>query len=149
MNLPLLIGYGNTLRSDDGAGVWIVEEFSRRYPGRAQCLVMQQLGPELAEPIARTSCVVFVDASVVVPTVSTFRIEHLKPASFAHSTHFYNPQSLLYSCSQLYDYSPADAYVVHVPVRSLEVGDTLTQEVRSQSEDAVEAIATLLDNLKC
>ncbi|MBM4168764.1 MAG: hydrogenase maturation protease [Ignavibacteria bacterium] len=147
MNLPLLIGYGNTLRRDDGAGVWLVNEFSRCYPGRAHCLSVHQLGPELAEAVVRAPCVVFADASVAVSDLAVSRIEPSDSSSSHRSTHHTTPQDLLHSCLDLYGRIPSDCYVVRIPVRSLSWGETITDEVKAACRDAVEAIAELLDNL--
>jgi hydrogenase maturation protease len=67
MGQILVIGYGNTLRRDDGAGValaeWLAAWWQRRAPVRL--LTVTQLAPELATDIAgaEVSAVVFVDAA--------------------------------------------------------------------------------------
>jgi len=58
----LLIGIGNRLRGDDGAGYRLAQILARRPPPGLQVLARQQLTPELAEPLAAASRVLFVDA---------------------------------------------------------------------------------------
>ena len=58
----LVIGYGNTLRSDDGAGQRVAEKIGQwELPG-VGALAVHQLTPELAENIAQADAVIFVDA---------------------------------------------------------------------------------------
>jgi hydrogenase maturation protease len=64
----LLIGFGNELRGDDGAGCRVARRLQccleRRLGRSALVIVVPQLLPELAEPIGRARLVVFVDASM-------------------------------------------------------------------------------------
>lgn len=64
----LIIGYGNTLRRDDGAGVALAKAVAAQWQAQGQsvCLnTVQQLTPELAVEIANdeVAAVVFVDAA--------------------------------------------------------------------------------------
>lgn len=62
---PLLIGIGNRLRGDDGAG-YRLAEILRATPGATavplQVLAVHQLTPELAATIAAANAVLFADA---------------------------------------------------------------------------------------
>lgn len=58
----LLIGYGNTLRSDDGVGPSVVEAIDQRQLLGVRSLTCHQLGPELAADLATAGRVLFVDA---------------------------------------------------------------------------------------
>ena len=60
----LVIGYGNPLRGDDGAG-WKAAELLAEDPRLAGAVVLarHQLTPELADDVSRASLVVLVDAS--------------------------------------------------------------------------------------
>jgi Ni,Fe-hydrogenase maturation factor len=61
----LVIGYGNTLRRDDGAGVRAAEMMAvdPRFAA-VEVLMVYQLTPELSLDIATASLVVFIDADV-------------------------------------------------------------------------------------
>jgi hydrogenase maturation protease len=66
MGAVIVIGYGNSLRQDDGAGIVLAERLAScwRYKGAlVQLLTTRQLAPELAAEIAlpETAAVVFVD----------------------------------------------------------------------------------------
>lgn len=60
----LVIGCGNSLRRDDGAGPRVVEMLAALDLPGVQTIVCQQLTPELADAVARSGAVVFVDAAV-------------------------------------------------------------------------------------
>jgi hydrogenase maturation protease len=63
----LVIGYGNTLRGDDGVGPRVAEAVrALRLPG-VSTLVCQMLTPEHAAPISLAQTVIFVDAAVDAP----------------------------------------------------------------------------------
>jgi hydrogenase maturation protease len=64
----LIIGYGNPLRGDDGVGWRAVEKLQGilREPW-VHFLALHQLTPELAQPVADTGLVIFIDASVKDP----------------------------------------------------------------------------------
>ena len=61
MSKVLVIGYGNTLRGDDAAGVKAAELISRHHP-EFEYIYLHQLVPELAEQIAERDFVFFIDA---------------------------------------------------------------------------------------
>src|SRR5690348_5980583 len=63
----LVIGYGNTLRSDDGAGPRAAAEVGAWGVPGLRAWAVHQLTPELASPIASARLVVFVDARLVGP----------------------------------------------------------------------------------
>ncbi len=63
----LVIGYGNTLRGDDGVGPRVVEAIEKLNLPGVRTLVCQQLSPEYADPVSRAHTVVFVDAAVDAP----------------------------------------------------------------------------------
>ena len=62
MTKILIIGYGNTLRSDDGAGQRVAELVAEWKLPNMRSLPVHQLTPELAEPISQAELVIFVDA---------------------------------------------------------------------------------------
>ena len=60
----LVIGYGNTLRGDDGVGPRVAEAIGHlRLPG-VRTLICPLLTPELADQISRAEKVIFVDAAM-------------------------------------------------------------------------------------
>ena len=59
----LVIGYGNTLRSDDAVGPTAVEELDRLHLPGVHTLSYPLLTPEAAEPVSRAREVIFIDAA--------------------------------------------------------------------------------------
>ncbi len=74
MKRPLIIGYGNPLREDDGIG-WRAAELLERTlaPGAAEVLKSHQLVPELAAQVEGASLVIFLDAAVDQEPGSVFQ----------------------------------------------------------------------------
>ncbi len=62
----LVIGYGNDLRCDDGAGRAVADRIEAMALPGVEVRSVQQLAPELALDIACAETVVFVDASIDV-----------------------------------------------------------------------------------
>ena len=60
----LVIGYGNTLRGDDGIGPAVAEAVAALGLPGVRVIVAHQLTPELAADLADAQLVVFVDAAV-------------------------------------------------------------------------------------
>jgi hydrogenase maturation protease len=108
----LLIGFGNELRGDDGAGCRVVRRLEgclRRRLGRlAMVLVVPQLLPELAEPIGRARLVIFVDASCLLSPGQVQR-KVLRAAAAAGSSmaHHLSAQGLLGMARALYGRAPS------------------------------------------
>ncbi len=59
----LIIGFGNPLRGDDGAGWHAAQRLREQYgPAQVRVIAAQQLAPEMAQDVAQASLVIFVDA---------------------------------------------------------------------------------------
>ncbi|MGO4879722.1 MAG: hydrogenase maturation protease [Bryobacteraceae bacterium] len=127
----LVIGYGNTLRGDDGAGFYVAERLG------AGAIACQQLTPELAEPIARTERVIFVDAHAGVPA-GRITVQQLKPHESA-AMHRFDPETLLAWSQQLYGRAP-EAILIGIGGESFELGQGLSPAARQAMREAVRAI---------
>jgi hydrogenase maturation protease len=139
----LVIGYGSTLRRDDGVGPAVaaaVEEL--KLPG-VRTAACTQLTPDLAEPLSGAGAVVFVDASVE-PAVRV-RLRRLDPADasqtqvLAHST---DPRALLALAQSLYGRAPR-AWMLTIPVADLGFGDELTDAAKAGLRKAIRAVRAL------
>ena len=137
----LVIGYGNTLRSDDGVGAKVAAAVAELgLPGVA-ALVRHQLTPELAEPISEARAVVFVDAAVDAAT--EVQVRRLEPADGAQlMAHAADPRTLLAMAKQLFGRCPP-AWWLTIPVENLEFGEELSPLARRGYETALEKIRTL------
>ncbi len=148
MNKVLVIGYGNTLRGDDAAGIRAAELIAKRF-AEVECVLVHQLMPELAEQISGCDIVIFIDADVNVtqPVIKSIRpgIEENQPRS-----HFISPESLLRLSQQLYQRIPQKAYVIGIPASQFEFSEELSEMTKKAVEESVILIESLLlsGNLK-
>lgn len=139
MKRTLVIGYGNTLRRDDGAG----PETARRVealslPG-VDTIEAHQLLPEHAEILSRTARTIFVDASVgdVPPEIC---MEPIAPDLNAElDAHSSDPGGLLALAQLLFDGAPT-AWVIQLPAADLAIGEGLSPT----AEDAVQQAVALI-----
>ena len=129
----LVIGYGNPLRGDDGVGCVIAEEVAKTMcdpESKVQVVACHQLNPELAEAIADTRAVIFIDASVDlkpgVVEVKAVTPDRFSPAGFTHSM---KPSALLATASELFGQAPP-AKSVMIGAASFDIGMNLTPEVQ-------------------
>ena len=142
MNKTLVIGYGNTLRGDDGAGVRAAELIAKRRP-EIECVCLHQLVPELAEQIAEYNTVFFIDADVNV-TQPNARLAAPSVEADQPRTHFISPESLLSLSRQLYQKIPAKTYVIGIPASNFEFSEELSESTRKAVEESVRLVESLL-----
>lgn len=151
----LLIGYGNDLRRDDGAGLILAERLERAWRNQsvaAKLLPVHQLTPELAAEIAEPdiSTVVFVDARVIAPDegnpqvqVQSLNREPLTPSL----GHYLDPATLLLYADRLYGRRPA-AWLVTVPAADFGYDESLSQITQQALASAQSLPAELLARLQ-
>ena len=117
----LVLGYGNTLRGDDGVGPRVAEAIEAlNLPGVAS-LVAPLLTPELADPISRAETVIFVDAAVDAPRVVQLRM--LAPtASSQVMAHAASPATLLALARDVFGHAP-QAWWLTIPAENMAMGE--------------------------
>ena len=141
----LVIGYGNTLRTDDGVGRHAAERLADdpRLDG-VRVIGRHQLTPELALDVSRAGLVVFVDASSR-PSAGIFTVEPMERTG-RHGTgwsHHLDPPSLLDLTGELYGRVP-DAVLISVGVESVLLGDRMSPMVEASLPGLVDAVAKLI-----
>ena len=124
INRPLLIGIGNRLRSDDGAGPRLIDNLAAAGGGRLQILTVHELTPEHAAVVADASAVLFVDAC---PARRRLALEAIATAasgggSFSHQL---SPARLLALSEVVYGAHPP-AWQLLIPAEHLEPGEGLS-----------------------
>ena len=142
MKRVLVIGYGNTLRGDDAAGVKAAELIAKRHPGIV-CVCLHQLVPELAEQIAESDIVIFIDAQQGI-TQPNARLIAPDIETDQPRTHFISPESLLVLSQHLYHHLPAIAYVVGIPASQFEFCEELSVSTKTGVEEAVLLVMKIL-----
>ena len=138
----LVIGYGNSLRSDDGIGLKVAAEVEKLEFSHARSLRLHQLTPELAATLAEVDRAIFIDAAVNRETV---QIDVLKPeeAQGRQVGHFCDARSLLAMSQLLYDYAP-QAWLITIPVQNLDFGETFSSVAEKGAREALKIIEKLL-----
>lgn len=142
MPSPLVIGFGNRLRSDDGAGVWLAEQLqAQRTP--MQVLACQQLTPELAAAVGAAKAVLFVDASAAdsaddskAPRLSPIAAEAVAEAGAEPLSHGLSPTRLLAITAALYGNCPP-AWELLIPGQVWEIGEGLSRTAAETSRAAL------------
>ncbi len=140
----LIIGYGNTLRSDDGVGQWVAEQVEMWKLPNVRSLCVFQLTPELAEEISNAKLVIFVDAIANLDqTESNIQIKPIQPENINISLgHKSDPRSLLYLTQTLYGYVPT-SYWLLIPAINFDFGESLSPITQQASFIALEKIRAL------
>jgi hydrogenase maturation protease len=126
MSKVLVIGYGNTLRGDDAAGVKAAELIAQRHP-EFEYIYLHQLVPELIEKIGDYDIVFFIDAQKDITQPS---VRLIAPSIEANQprTHFISPESLLALSQQLYQRMPSNAYVIGIPASEFKFSEELSAQ---------------------
>ncbi len=140
----LVVGYGNSLRSDDGVGWHAAMRAADdpRFAGVA-VLAVHQLTPELALDLSRVDVAVFIDAAMSLAT--GFVVMHELTSGGAGSTastssHHVDAGTLLAMARQLYGAAPL-AWSVEVGIASMEPGEALTPAVEAALPEVLAAAA--------
>jgi hydrogenase maturation protease len=163
----LAIGYGNTLRGDDGVGPLVAERLAAQNLPNLESLAVPQLMPELAADMAQVEIVLFIDACVgegnrnqsppelgdlgsnckkVATSPISFQplIKPLFPApSVIRLDHAWSPSVLLHLSKTLYGANPS-AYQILIPVVQFDYGATLSAIARNGMNQAIEIIQTIV-----
>jgi hydrogenase maturation protease len=95
MKRPLIIGYGNPLREDDGIGLRAAELVERSLTsGEADVLQCHQLTPEVAVQVQDASLVIFFDAALdrEPGKISVIPLYKVGPSAWSHDL---SPSQLL------------------------------------------------------
>ncbi len=130
----LVLGLGNTIMSDDGFGVRVIDELSSRYrfPGEVRLLDGGTLGLDLLPHLEGVDRLLIVDALEMQAAPGTvFRLEGEEvPRAFAGklSVHQMGVQDLL-AVSELMGHLPGELVVWGVQPQSIEMGTELTATV--------------------
>jgi hydrogenase maturation protease len=141
----LVVGYGNSLRSDDGVG-WHAARLLATDPRLegARVLGHHQLVPELAVDVSRASLVVLVDASAGGDpgSLSVRRVRPRPPTPTTWSHHL-DPETLAGLAEALYGVVPP-MVLVSVAAGSLAEGDRLSVALERALPEVVEVIADVV-----
>ena len=127
----LIIGFGNPLRGDDGLGWHAVEQLRPTLANEdAETLACLQLTPELAEAVAQSERVIFIDAALREPP-GEVNVARLDPvwSSAPPCSHVLTPRELMQYSSRLYGSRP-EAFVISANAARCEYSEALSVQVQ-------------------
>jgi len=138
----LVIGYGNTLRGDDGVGPRVAEAVGALHLSGVRTLICHQLSPEHAEPISQAGRVVFVDAAVDAPR--QVQLRELEPGETTQlMAHAADPRTMLALARDVFGHAPK-AWWLTIPARDLGFSETLSPTAQHGLKHAVELVRQLV-----
>ena len=125
----LIIGYGNSLRSDDGLGWHVTQELLRIIdsPG-VEIISCGQLTGDLAEPISHAVQVLFVDVARSGPPGELICKRVMPTSGAAAFSHQLSPEELLGITRVLFGACP-EALLFSIAGHSFEFGDSVSPQV--------------------
>ena len=138
----LIIGYGNTLRSDDSVGQIVGMEVEAWNLPQVTSIYVHQLTPELAEKIAEFGTVIFVDASIQTQKVSLTSIKNKENSK--NWTHHLTPASIIYLTQFLYQAKP-QAWLINIPIENLNFGEKVSNLAEEGKKEALEIIRNMVE----
>jgi hydrogenase maturation protease len=139
----LILGYGNSLRSDDGAGRRVAEKIAQQQWEGVLSLSLHQLTPELAEELSQARAAIFVDA--IASDTAKVSVKTLKPEEIGGDfSHFTDPSSLLALAQALYGKAPP-AWWVLVPGINFAMGEILSAVAEVGVAEAVAVVEQLIE----
>ncbi len=142
----MLIGYGNPLRTDDAIGWRAAGELSKQLASdEVEIVACHRLNPEMAEAVAQTKLVIFIDACTD-GTPGRVTRRDVQPAAYTPdmTTHHLDPASLLACAQELYGKAPR-AVVICVTGECFGFGRELTATVERAFPGVVELARGLIE----
>lgn len=137
----LIVGYGNTLRGDDGVGPRVAEAVEALHLPGVRTLACPMLTPELADPLSQARVAVFVDAAVDAP--KEVQLRKLAPNESSQlMAHAADPRTMLALARDVFGHAP-EAWWLTIPVVKLDFSEELSPEAQRGLLEAVEKIQTL------
>ncbi|WP_419193190.1 hydrogenase maturation protease [Kolteria novifilia] len=127
----VVIGIGNPLRGDDGAGIIAAEAIlARELLGGVEVVIQQQLTPELALVIEPARLVLFIDADLEGPPGS-IKIQRVRPRPSSDPLlgHHQDPAATLAWCESLYGTAP-QGLLFTISGSKFEMGDEMSLPVQ-------------------
>jgi hydrogenase maturation protease len=144
MNRTLVIGYGNSLRRDDAAGVYAAERIRSEYPG-VECVTAQKLSPEMAITLAHFKRVIFIDAS---DAALDLNVRTLYPGARVKTpeANALTPQMLLDASHEIYGQVPRQTLQIEIPASDFTSGESLSPKARLLVDQCVEIVRSLFSS---
>lgn len=141
----LIIGYGNSLRGDDGIGPRVAEKLDTSLADlHPRVISAHQLSPELAEECAQSSLVAFIDAreNGVPGEISLVWLDGSSGKS-SSLNHFLDARKLLTETKEWYGKAPAAALIT-ITGASFDYSTELSSELAAALPAIMERVEKLV-----
>jgi hydrogenase maturation protease len=140
-----VIGYGNVLRGDDGAGPAAAEALREELSEHsAEVLIVHQLVPELCDRISRSKLAIFIDADWQSPPGKVHRRNLTLKQETRVIGHHQSPENLLKMASELYGHAPP-AVLFNVGAADFRFQEGLSAQVKQAIPDLVREIVQTVE----
>jgi hydrogenase maturation protease len=142
----LVIGYGNSLRGDDGIGMHVADLLSRHGWANIHVISTAQLTPELAKEVALARGVIFVDACRATEG-SAVRVQEIAPVQGSCSeSHLLSPKGLLQLASKCFGHAPR-AWLVIVDGYHFRLSNTISAAAETNARAAGRVVIELAQQI--
>ena len=135
----LILACGNTLRGDDGVGLWLAAWAERRFANQAEIKIIarQQWTPELAEDVACAESVLFIDCSVD-SAPGSIKLTPVEPSACGQgiATHHSGAAELLALARDYYSSQPHNAQLLTIGAGSTALGEAFSDAVATALPEA-------------
>ncbi len=138
----LVIGYGNTLRCDDGAGIAIAEAVEKECLEGVEVRTCQQLHVELIGEFSHYDRIILADASVEGEEVDLRKI-YPTSQNYMASSHHLGPELLL-RLAEITHLGNPELYLCMVRGKSFDYGEALSEEAARRTRAAADKIKNLI-----
>ncbi len=150
----LIVGYGNPLRSDDGAGSKAAAALESEFSSpELQVIAAHQLTPEMAEPVARSSRVLFLDAShtgapgeIRCQRIDRGEVRRAVNPQPANVSHHLAPSALLELAARYFHAEP-EAWLLTITGDNFDLGESFSPAVEAAWEAYLARIRTWVCDL--
>jgi hydrogenase maturation protease len=146
MATTLIVGYGNSLRADDGIGWVAAEQLAKIFTDpEVRVLARHQLTFELAAEAANVERLVLIDATQAgIP--GRVAVEKIMPSEKTPSafTHDLKPNELVACARQLYGSAP-ETWLVSVTGERFAYGDELSPSAAAALPEAIAEVLEIVN----
>ena len=146
MSKILVVGYGNPLRADDGLGCHVARQIGHHLRGneRVEIVPCHELAPEIAQRIAKSEFVIFVDANKDgEPGTITETTDQPDPMFTGKLGDHTTPATLLAAANALHRKCPP-AVLFNMTGWCFELGEQMSAIVSERFQDLVKRIETTI-----
>ena len=140
----LIVGIGNTLRSDDGIGAYVCSSISKMHIPHVNTIIVQQLDTALIDEFVKNDVVILVDAAVSGKAVS-FYATGKNNSSYIPASHNMSAEMLAALTHLLYK-KDLQIMICAVKADNFALGETLSATARRHADDAVNSIVNWIKN---